>query len=88
MLLTIIYYKCNISIKRNQCFFHDQSDGSDVYGKRSYRYVCENDRVSGPAGGILPDYAAAGFCAGQFRGKEAALCRVWGLMSYLREAIF
>lgn len=73
--------------ERNQCFFYYQSNGSDVYGKGSHWHVCQDNRVPDSSGYILSSHASAGFCFGQLAGKEASLCRVWGLMFCLKEQI-
>lgn len=65
--------------ERVQC---DQPDGSDVYCKRPDRSLLQDNREFIPACGFLSDPIIADFHFGQSAGKEAALCRIWGLRFY------
>ena len=73
--------------KRNVSIFDYKSDGSDVYSKGSDRNVCKDDRMPVFAGCILSDHAPSGVCAWINSREESAVCRVWGLMSFLKGQI-
>ena len=66
----------------NERVQRNQPDGSDVYCKRPDRSLLQDNREFIPACGFLSDPIIADFHFGQSAGKEAALCRIWGLRFY------
>ncbi len=74
--------KCDFPFEGNERVQCDQPDGSDVYCKRPDRSLLQDNREFIPACGFLSDPIIADFHFGQSAGKEAALCRIWGLRFY------
>ena len=74
--------KCDFPFEGNERVQCDQPDGSDVYCKRPDRSLLQDNREFVPACGFLSDPTIADFHFGQSAGKEAALCRIWGLRFY------
>ena len=74
--------KCDFSFEGNERVQCDQPDGSDVYCKRPDRSLLQDNREFIPAWGFLSDPIIADFHFGQSAGKEAVLCRIWGLRFY------
>lgn len=74
--------KCDFPFEGNERVQCDQPDGSDVYCKRPDRSLLQDNREFIPACGFLSDPTIADFHFGQSAGKEAALCRIWGLRFY------
>ena len=74
--------KCDFPFEGNERVQRNQPDGSDVYCKRPDRSLLQDNREFIPACGFLSDPIIADFHFGQSAGKEAALCRIWGLRFY------
>ena len=74
--------KCDFPFEGNERVQRNQPDGSDVYCKRPDRSLLQDNREFIPACGFLSDPTIADFHFGQSAGKEAALCRIWGLVFY------
>ena len=71
-------------LKETSVFSASQSDGPDVYRKRPDRTLLQDNRKPVLTGSLLSDYLTSDFDIGQSLGKEAALCRIWGLSVLLK----